>query len=174
MVERPSPINSRVNSRQVEAEKSRAYDALKQDKGGNGWKEINAAIARIMRDYCGQYKTEQTLKLGLRLLNELKTTELASAYASNPHELGRLLECHAIISVGELAMKSSLERKASNSILDFHRLDYPEMDPPECNKFITLKLEKNMPKTGELPFRYWLQAPYASSYEENYQEHCSL
>ena len=97
---------------------------MKQDNGGNGWKEINAAIARIMRDYCGLHKNETTLNLGLRLLNELKTTELSSAYASNPHELGRLLECHALVSVGELAIKSSLERKASNSILDFLRLDY--------------------------------------------------
>ena len=88
------------------------------------------AIARIMRDYCGAYKNELTLNLGLRLLNELKTTELASAYASNPHELGRLLECHSLITMGELVMKASLERKASNSILGFHRLDYPRWTRP--------------------------------------------
>jgi hypothetical protein len=41
-----------------------------------------------MQDYCGKYKSELTLNLGLRLLSELKETELASAYASNPHELG--------------------------------------------------------------------------------------
>ena len=90
----PEPLADR---QQIEAERIRAYTAVKQDRGGNGWKEINAAIARIMRDYCGCHKNEMTLNLGLRLLDELKTTEMASAYASNPHELGRLLECQALI-----------------------------------------------------------------------------
>jgi succinate dehydrogenase/fumarate reductase flavoprotein subunit len=112
-----------------------------------------------------------TLNLGLRLLNELRTTELASAYASNPHELGRLLECNALISVGEMVIKASLERKASNSILDFHRLDYPEMDPPAWNKLLPIRQENNKVKVRELPLDFHLKAPYAPSYEENYKQH---
>lgn len=164
----PEPV---VDRNQVEAQKENAYAATRQSKEGNGWKEINVAIARIMRDYCGRYKNELTLNSGLRLLNELKTTELASAYASNPHELGRLLECHALISVGEMVIKASLERKASNSILDFHRMDYPQMDPPEWNKLLPIKQENNKVKVRELPLDFHLKAPYASSYEENYQKH---
>jgi succinate dehydrogenase/fumarate reductase flavoprotein subunit len=163
-----------VDKGQVEAEKEKTYHATRQSKGGNGWKEINAAIARIMRDYCGKYKNETTLKLGLRLLNELKTTELASAYASNPHELGRLLECHSLISVGELVMNAGLQRKASNSILDFHRLDYPRMDPPEWNKLLPIRQEDNKVRVRELPLDFHLKAPYAGSYEENYKAHCGL
>ena len=125
-----------------------------------------------MRDYCGRHKNELVLNLGLRLLNELKTTELDSAYASNPHELGRLLECRALITVGEMAMKSSLARKASNSILDFHRLDYPEMDPPEWNKLLPIKQVDGKAEVRELPLDFHLKPPYASSYEENYQLHC--
>ena len=147
---------------------------MKQDKGGNGWKEINVAIARIMRDYCGKHKNEVTLNLGLRLLNELKTTELASAYASNPHELGRLLECHSLISVGELVLKSCLARKASNSILDFHRLDYPDMDPPEWNKLLPIKQIDWGIEVRDLPLDFHLREPYAADYEENYREHCDL
>ncbi len=167
----PEPV---ADPRQIEAEKTRAYAALQQDKGGNGWKEINAAIARIMRDYCGQYKNELTLNLGLRLLNELRETELASAYASNPHELGRLLECHSLISVGELVIKASLERKASNSVLDFHRLDYLEMDPPEWNKLLPIRQENDKVKVRELPLDFHLKPPYADSYEENYQKHSGV
>jgi len=160
-----------VDRGQVEAERESAYTATRQSKGGNGWKEINAAIARIMRDYCGEYKNEQTLKLGLRLLNELKTTELASAYASNPHELGRLLECRSLITVGELAMKASLERKASNSMLDFHRIDYPQTDPPEWSKLLPMRQENDRVKVRELPLDFHLKAPYASGYEENYKKY---
>jgi succinate dehydrogenase/fumarate reductase flavoprotein subunit len=164
----PEPI---ADKHQIEAERTRAYAALRQSKSGNGWKEINTAIARIMRDYCGAFKNELTLNLGLRLLNELKTTELASAYASNPHELGRLLECHSLITMGELVMKSSLERKASNTILGFTRQDYPEVDPPEWNKLLPIRQENNEVKVRELPLDYHLRTPYASSYEDNYQHY---
>jgi succinate dehydrogenase/fumarate reductase flavoprotein subunit len=165
----PEPV---ADKSQVEKERESAYHAINQSKEGNGWKEINAAIARIMRDYCNRYKNEQTLNLGLRLLNELKTTELAAAYASNPHELGRLLECHALISVGEMVIKASLERKASNSILDFHRLDYPQMDPPEWHKLLPIRQENDKVKVRDLPLDFHLKAPNASTYEENYLKHC--
>jgi succinate dehydrogenase/fumarate reductase flavoprotein subunit len=164
----PEPV---IDSRQVEAEKARAYTAVKQDRSGIGWKEINTAIARILRDYCGQHKNETTLKLGLRLLNELRETELASACASNPHELGRLLECHALITVGELVMKTSLEHRASSSIMDFNRLDYPEMDPPEWNKLFPIRQENGEVKIRELPLDFHIRPPNAPTLEENYQLH---
>ncbi|MCX7911513.1 MAG: FAD-dependent oxidoreductase [Dehalococcoidales bacterium] len=159
-----------IDRHQVEAEREAAYRAIRQSDG-YGWKEINAAIARIMRDYCGQYKSEATLKLGLRLLNELKTTELAHAHAANPHELGRLLECHSIITVGEMVMLASLEREASNSILDFHRLDYPEMDPPEWEKLIAIRLDDGRVRARYLPLDFHLREPYEPSYEDNYRKH---
>jgi succinate dehydrogenase/fumarate reductase flavoprotein subunit len=167
----PEPV---ADQRQIDTEREQAYTATRQSKGGNGWKEINAAIARIMRDYCGQYKNEQTLNLGLRLLNELRTNELASAYASNPHELGRLLECQALITVGELAMKASLERKASNSMLDFRRLDYPEMDPPEWHKLLPIRQENGQVKVRELTLDFHLKSPYARDYEENYRKYAGV
>jgi succinate dehydrogenase/fumarate reductase flavoprotein subunit len=164
----PEPV---PDDKQIKAEKERAYSATQQSQGGNGWKEINVAIARIMRDYCGQYKNETTLNLGLRLLKELRETELASAYASNPHELGRLLECQALIDVGELVMQASLARQASNSILDFHRLDYPEIDPPDWNKLLPIRQENDVVKVRELPLDFHLRAPYAYDYEENFKKY---
>jgi succinate dehydrogenase/fumarate reductase flavoprotein subunit len=164
---------SPVYDEQVEMEKQRVYAPVRRD-GGIGWKELKAGLCRIMQDYCGEYKHENTLKRGLEWFESIKESEAASVYARNPHELVRALECLNHITLGELVMEASLARKAGSSALFFKRLDYPEMDPPEWNKFITLKLENNMPKTGELPFRFWLQEPYASSYEENYQKHCSL
>ncbi len=160
-----------IDQKQVDRERTAAYSATRQRQGGNGWKEINAAIARIMRDYCGRYKNEPTLNLGLRLLNELKTTELAAAHAANPHELGRLLECQALIAVGELAMTASLERRASNSVLDFHRLDYPAMDPPEWHKLLPIKQVDGKVRVRDLPLDFHLRPPYASTLEENYKRY---
>ena len=161
----------KIDKTQVNKEREFTYNATRQSKEGTGWKEINAAIARIMRDYCGRYKNATTLNLGLRLFNELKTAELATAYASNPHELGRLLECYSLVTLGELVMKSSLERKASNTILDFIRLDYPAMDPPEWNKLLPVRQEDDKVKVRSLPLDFHLKAPYAADFEENYQQH---
>ena len=149
----------------------RVYSPVHQDRDGIGWKEINHAIARVMQDYCGKYKNELTLKLGLRLLCEIKETELAGAFASNPHELGRLMECSSLIDFGEAMMSASLARKASNSTLDFHRLDYPEMDPQEWDKLLPIRQLNGTVSTRELPLDYFLRAPFASSYEENYNAH---
>jgi len=112
--------------------------------------------------------------LGLRLLKELKTTELAEAYASNPHELGRLLECDSLITMGEIVMNASLVRKASSQVLDFYRLDYPKMDPPEWQKLLPIRLENNKIMVRELPLDFHIKPPYAPTYEENYQRHCAL
>jgi len=156
---------------QVEAERARVYAPVRRDKTGIGWKEVNAAISRVIQDYCGEHRNEQTLQNGLRLLNELRTNELAEASASNPHELGRLMECSSLIDYGEAMMHSSLARKGSNSILGFNRLDYPEMDSPEWNKLLACSQVDGEVHARELPLDYFLQEPYASTLDENYQAH---
>jgi len=167
----PEPV---VNRKQIETEKARVYAPLKQGTGGIGWKELNAGICRIMQDYCGQYKSEETLKVGLRLLRELRESEAATAYVANPHELGRILECFAMITVGEMIMQASLARKASSVFLSFSRLDYPEVDPPEWAKWLPIRLEDGKVKIRELALDYHLRPPYAPTYEENYRLHCGL
>jgi len=160
-----------VNRKQVDAEKERAYRHVKQNKNGIGWKELNAAIARVMQDYCGKYKNELTVTRGLSLLKELKENEGATAYAANPHELGRTLECFTLITVGEMVMQASLLRKCSTAYLDFYRLDYPKMDPPEWEKHLPMRQEDGRVKWRELPLDFHLRPPYASSYEENCARH---
>jgi succinate dehydrogenase/fumarate reductase flavoprotein subunit len=159
---------------QIAQEKARVYAPVKNNSEGIGWKELNYAVVKVMQDYCGRYKNETTLKLGLRLLQELKENEAASAYASNPHELGRMLESFAVMAVGELVLQASLARKSSNSNIDFIRLDYPEMNPPEWDMLLPIRLEDNKVKVSELPLDYHLKPPYKPDYEANYQEHFRL
>ncbi len=163
-----------VDRRQIDAEKARVYAFVRNSDSGIGWKELNQATARIMQDYCGKYKSELTLNLGLRLLKELRENEAASACAANPHELGRLLECFSVMDVGELVFQSSLARKSSNSIMDFYRLDYPALDPQEWDKLLPIRLEDGKAKVRELPKDYHLKAPFKEDYEANYREHCRL
>ena len=162
-----------IEKKQVEEEKARVYTPVKRTDGV-GWKELRAGLCRIMQDYCGEYRSEETLKMGLSWLNSIRESEASKAYARNPHELARTLECLTRLTVGEMVMHASLARKASNSELEFKRIDYPEIDPPEWNKYVTIRLENGEVKVGELPLNYWLKKPYALTYEENYQKHCGL
>ena len=162
-----------VSREQIEKEKARVYAPVSRTEG-IGWKELKAGLARIMQDYCGEYKNEETLNMGLRWLNSIRESEASKVYARNPHELMRAVECLTRITVGEIMMQASLARKASSKTLDFKRLDYPEMDPPEWNKLVTIRLEKGDVKVGERPVDYYLQPPNASTHEENYRKHCGL
>ena len=163
-----------VDSDQLEAEKARVYAPLQKKPQAIGWKELNAGICRVMQDYCGQYRSDGALRLGLELLAQLRESEAARGYAANPHELGRILECQTILTVGEMVMHASLARRASSAHLDFARLDFPAVDPPAWRKLLPLHREGGEVTTRELPLDYHLRAPYASTYEENYRAHCGL
>ncbi|MBW1767055.1 MAG: FAD-binding protein, partial [Deltaproteobacteria bacterium] len=165
--------DSAIERKQVEEEKTRVY-ALLEQKGDIGWKELHAGICRIMQDYCGEYKGEETLKMGLRWLNSIRESEAARTNIRNPHELARTLDCLVRLTVGEMIMHACLARKASSEVLGFKRIDYPEMDPPEWDKFVTIRLENGEVKAGELPLNYWLCSPYAPTYKENYERHYGL
>jgi len=159
-----------IDMEQVKRDKDRVYAPVER-KSDIGWKELYAGISRIMQDYCGEYKGEAILKMGLEWLKSIRESEASKACARNPHELIRVLECESRITVGEMIMHASLARKASSRALDFKRLDYPETDPPEWHKFITTRLEHGEVKAGEMPVNYWLLPPYAPTYEENYEKH---
>jgi succinate dehydrogenase/fumarate reductase flavoprotein subunit len=162
-----------LSREQIREEKARVYGPVTRDEG-IGWKELRAGLARIMQDYLGEYKNAETLQMGLAWLDSIRESEAARAYARNPHELVRVLECYSRLDAAEVMIRASLERKASSRSLGFYRLDYPQLDPPEWTKLITLRLEDGEVKTGEHPVDYYLKAPCAASFEENYRDHCGL
>jgi succinate dehydrogenase/fumarate reductase flavoprotein subunit len=156
-----------IEREQVENEKARIYAPVDR-KDGMDWKELNIGICQIMQHYCGDIRNEESLKIGLKWLKELKEQEARALFARNPHELGRCLESLSLITLAEMVMHASLGRKASSAWLGFQRSDYPEVDPPAWHKWITTRLEGDQVKTGELPIDYW------GSLKENYEAHCGL
>ncbi len=163
-----------VDASQVEAEKTRVYAPVRRKGESLGWKELNAGICRVMQDHCGKYRSEGALRQGLRLLSELRHSELDRGYAANPHELGRMLECHTLVTVGEMVIHASLARQASSEHLEFMRLDYPHVDPPEWHKLLPIRRDADEVATREVPIDFHLRPPYASTYEENYLAHSGL
>jgi hypothetical protein len=167
----PEPV---IDRKQVEAEKARVYAPTKRSSAGLGWKELNAAICRVMNDYRGSVVHEKILKAGIDLLKDIRETEYETVGAANPHDLARILECDTFLTLGQVNMHSTIIRKASSVILGCNRLDYPEMDPPEWTKFLPMRFEDGKVKYRELPLDFYLQPPYAPTYEENYKQHCLL
>jgi succinate dehydrogenase/fumarate reductase flavoprotein subunit len=166
----------KIDEGQIEAEKSRVYGPIKHtfDQGHHSydWTDINQGVAEIMRSYCPATKNEPILKEGLQAMKELRESEALKTGARNPHELMRVLETLSLMTVGEVLMQASLVRKASSMWLDFHRTDYPDVDPEAWNKFLTIRLaEDGKIVTGELPKDYWLKGSNAPTYLDNYKAH---
>ncbi len=153
-----------ISKEQVAAEKARVYSPIKRSNGLE-WKELHAGIARTMQYFCSEYKTEKLFNMGLDSLREIEENWVPKLYALDPHKLMRSLEDLSILTYAQIIIHASLARKASSQFLDFHRIDYPELDPPEWSKFLTIKLENGKVKVGELPLGYW------GNLKENYEAH---
>ena len=149
---------------QIAQEKTRVYGPTKRTSGID-WKELHAGIARVMQWFCSEYKTEKLLTMGLDSLNEIQERWVPDLYASDPHKLLRTMEDLSILNYAQAILQSSLARKASSKHLHFQRIDYPQLDPPEWNKFTTLKLQNNKPISGERPLGYW------GDLKQNYESH---
>jgi succinate dehydrogenase/fumarate reductase flavoprotein subunit len=154
-----------VTKKQVDDEKACVYAPVKQ-KNGIEWKELNAAICRVMQNYCSEPKNEELMKIGSLWLKDLEDNEITKAYADNPHKLMRALETINILTCSQMIIHASLARKASSTFLNFLRLDYPLLDPPEWHKWVTIKLKNGRVDIGELPIDFW------GSLEKNYEAHC--
>jgi succinate dehydrogenase/fumarate reductase flavoprotein subunit len=153
-----------ISKEQVALEKARVYAPIKRNQGIE-WKELHAGISRNMQYFCSEYKTERLLTMGLDALEDIEKNWVPKLYALDPHKLMRSLEDLSLLTFSQLIIRASLERKASSRHLNFQRIDYPQMDPPEWKKWITLKLENNKVNVGELPQDYW------GNLRENWEAH---
>lgn len=157
-----------ITRKQVDDERARIYAPLKREDG-IGWKELNAGSAMTMSKYCGTYKNKNLLEIGLWALKKMEEEAALTAYATDPHKLGRTLDVLGLITVCQMILHASLARKASSKSLSFYRLDYPEVDPPEWYKWITIKQENGQVKVGELPIDFW--GPLKESYEAHNKDY---
>ena len=144
----------KISKEQVSKEKARAYAPIKRSDGIE-WKELHAGIAKTMQYFCSEYKTESLFNLALDSLKDIEENWVPKLYALDPHKLMRSLEDLSILTYAQIILHASLARKASSRFLDFYRIDYPALDPPEWNKFITVRLENDEIKVGEATLNYW-------------------
>jgi succinate dehydrogenase/fumarate reductase flavoprotein subunit len=162
---------SKISRDQIEKEKARVYAPVKRDSGIE-WKELHAGLARVMQYYVSEYKTESLLKMGLGALQKLEAEAVPRLYALDPHKLMRSLEDLSMLENAKIIVQASLARKASSMPLNFHRIDFPKIDPPEWNKFLTIKLENDKVKIGERPQEFW--GDMKKEYEAHNQDYTGV
>jgi succinate dehydrogenase/fumarate reductase flavoprotein subunit len=154
----------KISKDQVALEKARIYAPINRYNGID-WKELHAGIARALQYWCSEFKTELMLNMGLDALKEIEEIHVPRLYALDPHKLMRSIEDLSMLTHAQIVVSASLARKASSRVLFFQRIDYPQIDPPEWNKFVTVKLENNKVKAGSLPLHYW------GNLKANYEAH---
>jgi len=155
---------SKISREQVALEKARVYAPVKRSSGME-WKELHAGIARAMQYYVSEFKTESLLNMGLDTLRKIEEESVPQLFALDPHKLMRSLEDLSLLTYAQIIIHASLARKASSVPLNFQRIDYPTLDPPEWRKFLTIKQENSKVKTGELPLTFW------GNMKEQYEAH---
>jgi succinate dehydrogenase/fumarate reductase flavoprotein subunit len=122
-----------------------------------------------MKECCGDERHEELLEKGLRLLKDIHAEDASKLSAANPHELLRSLEALSVLANAELVLQASLARRASSKQLNFARSDYPEMDPPEWHKFVTVKNTSGGIVFGEKAIDYY--GSLSSCYEAHNSEY---
>ncbi len=161
----------KISREQVEREKARVYAPIKNNSGMD-WKELHAGIARTMQYYVSEYKTENLLSMALDNLQKIEAESVPQLYASDPHKLMRSLEDTSLLTNAQIIVQASLARKASSIPLNFQRIDFPAVDPPEWAKFLTIKQEGGKVKTGFLPFTFW--GNMKTQYEAHNQDYSGI
>jgi succinate dehydrogenase/fumarate reductase flavoprotein subunit len=139
---------------QIEGERNRVL-SLVGEFDGVSWKDMNSSIAEIMQRHCGAIKNAELLNSGLAALNELVEEQVPKLKAGNPHELIRTIEVINVLTNAELVLHTCLARKASAKYLLFNRSDFPDEDPREWHKFVTVRLEDGKIIPGELSIDYY-------------------
>jgi succinate dehydrogenase/fumarate reductase flavoprotein subunit len=157
-----------LSREQIIREKARIYAPIKRTSGIE-WKELNAGIARTMQYFCSEFKTESLLNMGLDALKEIEEVFVPRLYALDPHKLMRSIEDLSMLAHAQMVLNASLARKASSAPLNFRRIDYPDVDPTEWNKYLTIKLENGKVRSGELPLNFW--GDMKSNYEAHNREY---
>jgi succinate dehydrogenase/fumarate reductase flavoprotein subunit len=158
-----------ISREQVESEKRRVYAPLACSTDGPDWKELNAAVARVMQNYCSEPKNAGLLALARTWLADLEANEAPRVGAGDPHQLMRVLEVHDIVTCARMIVAACEARKASSAYLHFKRLDYPEMDPAEWHKWLVIRKAGEEVAVSDRPIAFWgdFERNYRPRHDEN-------
>ena len=160
----PAPTGALSPKTRSPWKKARIYAPINRDNGID-WKELHAGIARVLQLFIAEFKTESMYNIALQGLKEIEEVFVPRLYALDPHKLLRSIEDLSLLTHAQIICQAGLARKACSRVLNFYRIDYPQIDPPEWNKFVTVKMLNGKIVAGELPLKYY------GDMKANYEAH---
>ncbi len=125
---------------QIELEHARVSAPLLR-AGGLPPNQVEYKLRRMVNDYLQPPKVTRKMEIGLGHFETIRD-DLEQLSASNPHELMRALEVHAIRDCAEMAARASLYRTESRWGLYHARVDYPERNDAEWLVHAQLKKDE--------------------------------
>lgn len=125
---------------QIELEHARVSAPLLR-AGGLPPNQVEYKLRRMVNDYLQPPKVTRKMEIGLGHFETIRD-DLEQISASNPHELMRALEVHAIRDCAEMAARASLYRTESRWGLYHARVDYPERNDAEWLVHAQLKKDE--------------------------------
>lgn len=154
-----SNTHGEIDKAQLDQERERIYAPIKRAKNPESvisWKELWAGTARVMQQCCGEYKTVEILQMGLKWLDSIHQSEFTHSFARNPHELARVLECDTRYIVSKIFLHCCIARLEADS-------------DKLANGYLFNKLDGEKVENIYKEHKYWLKAPYADNYLDNYK-----
>ncbi len=130
-----------VDEIQVEQERKRVWAPL-EVVDGLPPSQVEYKLRRMVNDYLQPPKVTRKMELGMLRFGEIRK-DLSMLSASNPHELMRSMEIHAILDCAEMAAQASLFRKESRWGLYHYRVDYPEKNDEDWFVHVQVKKDVN-------------------------------
>jgi succinate dehydrogenase/fumarate reductase flavoprotein subunit len=130
-----------VDSAQIEEERKRVWGPL-DVVDGLPPSQVEYKLRRMVNDYLQPPKVTRKMEIGLQRFAEIEE-DLARMSATNPHELMRAMEIHAIRDCAEMAAQASLYRKESRWGLYHYRVDYPEKNDADWFVHVQVKKDAN-------------------------------
>lgn len=157
-----------IDEEQIDAELKRIYEPLERDNADIGWRELQAALTRVMRDYLDDYKSLEKIRIGKLWLKSLKETENTRVYVRNPHELMRYLEIQSRFTVAEMFFTACEKRIEHDGQEYVNKMFFPWADVATWGKLQVLKKVDDQVTAEYWEPYYELKEPYAASYRENF------
>ena len=102
--------------------------------------QVEYKLRRMVNDYLQPPKVTRKMEIGLQRFAEV-AEDLPRMSATNPHELMRAMEVHAILDCAEMAARASLYRTESRWGLYHYRADHPEKNDQDW--FVHVQVKKD-------------------------------
>jgi len=153
-----------IDRGQIDKEKERVLAPTKIEAGME-WKELHNGLCRVMQYFAGEFRNEQMFDIALDEIGRIEENAVPELYALDPHKLMRSVEVLSLIQDAKIVLSAMKERRFTNAELGISRVDYPENDEEDQNKYLTLTFDGEKIKFDRIPIRYW------GNMKEEYEAH---